>query len=55
MNERNGEKSMKNFSTNMALQDSLTSKKKTTNGKETDTLPKEILDKIKLIEKAFRK
>lgn len=47
-----GGKWMQRFTTNMALQDSLRSTKKTEIKKED--LPKEILHKIKLIEKAFR-
>ena len=44
---------MKPFSTNMTLQDSLTSKKKT--GTENlEELPKDIQQKLKLIEKAFK-
>ena len=42
---------MKPFSTNLALQDSLTSKK---NGINEEDLPKEIKHKLKLIEKAFK-
>ncbi|MGD9131797.1 MAG: hypothetical protein PVH73_09535 [Candidatus Bathyarchaeota archaeon] len=45
---------MKRFSLNMTLQDSLDSKKKLTENGETEDLPKEILHKIKLIEKAFK-
>ena len=47
-----GEK-MNSLSTNLALKDSLDSHKNE-NGTELEGLPKEILDKIKLIEKAFR-
>ena len=44
---------MTGFTTNLALTDSLDSKK-STNNTGLEGLPKEILDKIKLIEKAFR-
>ncbi|MGD2066692.1 MAG: hypothetical protein PVI43_05950 [Candidatus Bathyarchaeota archaeon] len=44
---------MKPFTTNLALQDSLTSKKKL--GTENpENLPKDIQHKLKLIEKAFK-
>ena len=45
---------MKPFTTNMALKDSLNSDKKQEKSTKTETLPKEILQKIKLIEKAFK-
>jgi hypothetical protein len=44
---------MKPFTTNMALRDSLDSKKQTEDINSED-LPKDILHKIKLIEKAFK-
>lgn len=44
---------MKNFTTNLALKDSLDSRKKSKND-EPEVLSKEIQHKIKLIEKAFR-
>jgi len=44
---------MKPFTTNMALQNSLSPKNETTNEKSRE-LPKEIRDKIKLIEKVFK-
>jgi hypothetical protein len=44
---------MKPFTTNLALKDSLDSRKKSTDFK-SEVLPKEILDKLKLIEKAFK-
>jgi hypothetical protein len=47
-------KTMKPFTTNMALKDSLDSNKKSTYDTKSDDLPKEILQKIKLIEKAFK-
>jgi len=46
-------KDMKPFSTNLALQDSLRSRKETEN-ENTENLPKEIQQKLKLIEKAFK-
>lgn len=45
---------MKRFTTNMALRDSLDSTKKTKQNTPPEDLPKEILHKIKLIEKAFK-
>ena len=45
---------VKPFTTNMALRDSLDSNKKHTDINQED-LPKDILNKIKLIEKAFKK
>ena len=47
-------RTMKRFTTNMALQDSLDSKKKTKKNTRSEDLPKEILHRIKLIEKAFK-
>ena len=47
-------KTMKPFTTNMSLQDSLDSKKKPEGDNKSEDLPKEILHKIKLIEKAFK-
>ena len=47
-------KALKPFTTNMALRDSLDSNKKYADVNQED-LPKDILDKIKLIEKAFKK
>ena len=47
-------KTMKPFTTNMALKDSLDSNKKSRESSESEELPKEILHKIKLIEKAFK-
>jgi len=44
---------MKTFSTNLALQDSLRSRKETAN-ENTENLPKEVQHKLKLIEKAFK-
>jgi hypothetical protein len=44
---------MKPFTTNMALQDSLSSKKRTAN-ENIEELPKDIQHKLKLIEKAFK-
>ena len=46
-------KTMKPFTTNLALQDSLTSKKRMSN-QNTEDLPKDIQHKLKLIEKAFK-
>jgi hypothetical protein len=45
---------MKPFTTNIALKDSLNSDKKQEKSTKTEALPKEILHKIKLIEKAFK-
>ena len=47
-------KTMKPFTTNMTLKDSLDSNKKSRESSESEELPKEILHKIKLIEKAFK-
>jgi hypothetical protein len=47
-------KNMKNPTPNLDLQDSLCSNKKPTENTKSEALPKEILDKIKLIEKAFK-
>ena len=47
-------KTMKPFTTNMAVQDSLNSNKKPTADTNSEDLPKEILHKIKLIKKAFK-
>jgi hypothetical protein len=44
---------MKPFTTNLALQDSLRSRKKTKD-EDLEELPKEIQHKLKLIEKAFK-
>jgi hypothetical protein len=44
----------KSFTTNMALMDSLDSNKKQTDISALEELPKEILQKLKLIEKAFK-
>jgi len=44
---------MKPFTTNLALKDSLDSRKESIYFK-SEVLPKEILDKLKLIEKAFK-
>jgi hypothetical protein len=46
-------KNMKPFTTNLALQDSLSSRRKTED-ENIDELPKEIQQKLKLIEKAFK-
>ena len=46
-------KNMKPFTTNFALKDSLDSRKEPTDFK-SDVLPKEIQDKLKLIEKVFK-
>lgn len=53
LNKRNGEKSMKHFTTNFSLNDSLNSNKKPTENAESEVLTKAIQNKIKLIEKAF--
>jgi hypothetical protein len=44
---------MKPFTTNLALQDSLSSRKRTED-QNPEELPKEIQHKLKLIEKAFK-
>jgi len=44
---------MKNFTTNLTLEDSLDSKQKSTESTESKVFSKAIQDKIKLIEKAF--
>jgi hypothetical protein len=44
---------MKPFTTNLALQDSLSSRKRTST-ENIEELPKDIQHKIKLIEKAFK-
>lgn len=46
-------KNMKPFTTNFALKDSLDSRKEPTDFK-SEVLPKEIQDKLKLIEKVFK-
>ena len=45
---------MKNFTTNWALYDPLTPKKKQTENIESEVLSNEIEEKIKLIKRAFR-
>ena len=45
---------MKNFTTNWALYDPLTSKKNSEENFESDVLSKAIQEKIKLIKRAFR-